>query len=415
VAGYARQEEDENARRLLKLRFWAADVRDHQPGKFDRPAALVDDWPPGDLQAVVTDLKALTRFLISAATSGQKPDRPPTVSCLGRVFTPPDVRELLGLTDDEVSRGDVNRLLKRGALLHADIAMLAPPDNRHGFKPSPLASQGVVYLYLDGRLQGIEFAGVHWAIGRALLDEVRPDPSLDETVRLWYRAMGAYLQTTHAYAYADPLLDDARRIFPGDAAIRLYSGSVHESYAAPHVQGWARPGSVGTPAIAVRSRRQELQQAQAFFSQALKIDPGLTEARIRLGRVLELLGRNQEAATQLRRAATEADSAAFRYYADLFLGQAEQALGGRDAAREAFERAAALFPRAQSARLALSQLARRSGDRANALGAIQQVLSLPGDELNRPDPWWAYLDTHVPDANTLLDQLRKSFYSETAP
>jgi tetratricopeptide (TPR) repeat protein len=167
-------------------------------------------------------------------------------------------------------------------------------------------------------------------------------------------------------------------------------------------------------AVAVRSRNEELRQAQAFFRQALKIDPGFTEARIRLGRVLELLGRTQEAATELRRAVAGVDDSRLRYCAELFLGQAEQALSRADAAREAFERAATLFPRAQSARLALSQLARQHGDRTGALGAIQQVLSLHGDELNRPDPWWSYLDTHVPDADTLLNQLRKPFYAESA-
>ena len=404
-------QEDEHTSRLLKLQSWATAVREHEPGKFDPPASSVNDRMPNDLQAVVTDVRAMVRSLIAARESLQKLATSSAAMPFDLAVTLWEAQEVLGLTDDEVVHGDTNRILERGALLHADIAMLAPPDDRRAFKAS-LDSPGVVYLYSDGRLRAIEFTGVHWTIGRALLDEVRPDPSLDDTVRLWYRATGAYLQTHHAFAYAEPLLSDARRIFAADADILLYSGSVHENYATPNVQASVGPGARTLSVTGIRSTRAELQMARTFFGQAVTSNPGLTEGRIRLGHVLELLGRAQEAVVELRRAAVESDNDRLRYYAQLFLGQAEQALGHQDAARDAFERAAGLYPRAQSPRLALSQLARRYGDRAGALGAIQQVLALPGDEMSREDPWWIYYATHVPDADTLLDQLRKTFLAE---
>ena len=72
----------------------------------------------------------------------------------------------------------------------------------------------------------------------------------------------------------------------------------------------------------------------------------------------------------------------------LFLGVEEQLLGRLDLAGESFDKAAGLYPRAQSPYLALSQLARRSGDRLGAHRAIQQVLALSADDREREDPWW---------------------------
>jgi tetratricopeptide (TPR) repeat protein len=291
----------------------------------------------------------------------------------------------------------------------------------------------MVFLYRDGRLQGVQTAGVHWRMGRMLLDEVKPDPSRDEMVRMWYRATSAYLQAAHSFVYATPHLDRARQLFPGDADLLLYSGSMHESMATPLVQAAVMPARGDEPptpriggmriepplqspgfSFSIRSPHGELLLAESFLRQAVKSRPTLTEARVRLGRVLDLLGRHEEGAAELRRAASATDDRLLLYYADLFLGQAELALNHPDEARASFERAASRYPRAQSPRLALSQLARRYGDRAGALSAIQHVLDLPASEGEREDPWWYYNEVHLPDADHLLDEMRKPFLAAEA-
>jgi hypothetical protein len=80
------------------------------------------------------------------------------------------------------------------------------------------------------------------------------------------------------------------------------------------------------------------------------------------------------------------------YWALLFLGKQDEMLGNRDRARLSYERASALFPRAQSPRLALSQLARRTGDRRAAQRQLAALAGLPADEQQREDPWWDYYD-----------------------
>jgi tetratricopeptide (TPR) repeat protein len=98
-----------------------------------------------------------------------------------------------------------------------------------------------------------------------------------------------------------------------------------------------------------------------------------------------------------------------QYYANLYLGREEQALGRRDAARAAFERAASLYPRAQSPYLALSQLARRYGDRPGAWVALQPLLGLPARAPDREDPWWDYYGSAGRHADALLAELRTPF------
>ncbi len=84
------------------------------------------------------------------------------------------------------------------------------------------------------------------------------------------------------------------------------------------------------------------------------------------------------------------------YLAELFLGREEEALGRRDEARRHYERAAELYPNAQSPRLALSRLARQTGDRASAQRALQTLASV--SDVDRADPWWLFYEPHKDDA-----------------
>jgi tetratricopeptide (TPR) repeat protein len=134
---------------------------------------------------------------------------------------------------------------------------------------------------------------------------------------------------------------------------------------------------------------------------------------LRYGRVLGLLGKHAEAAVELRRAVADLSDRQMLYYAGLFLGASEEALGDRDAARVAYEQAAELFPLAQSPLLALSQLARRQGDRAGALRAIDRLFALPAEELDEhADPWWWYYVAQARDADDLLEAMRRPYLAE---
>ncbi|MSO57133.1 MAG: hypothetical protein EXQ55_09495 [Acidobacteria bacterium] len=168
---------------------------------------------------------------------------------------------------------------------------------------------------------------------------------------------------------------------------------LHERFSSASLQAAAQ--SVLTEnrgSTALNSARAELTRAERFFRETLAIEPQNLEARIRHGRVLGELGRHGQSAGVLRAAIEAGAAGEFLYLAELFLGSQEDAMGNRARARACFERAAGLYPRAQSPRLALSQLSRRTGDRPGAQRELQALADLPTDERQREDPWWRYYD-----------------------
>jgi hypothetical protein len=172
---------------------------------------------------------------------------------------------------DPARHPDRNDLVKRGALLHADIAMLMPhkgepPDNR----PPPGPRQ-LVLNTADGRQLNIEEAAVHWELGRTLLDMVAP-------ARRWTGMVAWYLATaSHADARtADRTPEHARQLL-----WRCWN-LVHSGCLTP-----LRPTGPGRrpPAVPpqkmvfdIGSERSELFQAELLFGSALDVDPRLAEA-----------------------------------------------------------------------------------------------------------------------------------------
>jgi hypothetical protein len=416
---------------LQRLREWIDAVDRHNPGQPDVAAMAVGSWSRAQLEVLLLDLKS---FLQLIAT----PDRRRFPRAV-RDFTLPELQELQDLAIREArrvanhpvklqelagtplvawqlgpadARRTANRLLKRATLLHTDIALLIPaaadrPAESRVPVPHPLLDTRSSVQVEDGRQVGVTYYGAHWDLARLLLDEVRPDPAGDVTVRQWYRAVATFFASKHLLAESRVHLARARQIFPADPEIVAASGRLHESYASPPIQHFLETGAqVDVVKAVVGSSRSNLRQAETFFGNAVELDGSFAGARLHLGRVLGLEGRHEDAANELRRVAVMAGDSLTEYYAWLFLGVEEQSLGRPDRARESFVNAAALYPRAQSPYLALSQLARRRNDRMGALAAIQPVLTLSAEDPEREDPWWMYLAGSPATALTLLSELR---------
>ena len=101
-------------------------------------------------------------------------------------------------------RPDNNPLLFAGALLLTDVAELASERRR-----VPVAGDRLVFLSRDGRDYGSQALDPCWTFARQLLDAIAPDPSTDETVRLWYRATTAMMARYGVLADAQPHLEHA--------------------------------------------------------------------------------------------------------------------------------------------------------------------------------------------------------------
>lgn len=395
---------------LARLLRWLEAVEVHTPGCADSRVLEIGTWPPSDFESLLGDLVNLSAFVRWAR------ERPGENSADGRATIEPlsgDKRRSsqarferdsgrvasIILHNRRYSLGEIEQIfrgndtLKRGAVLHADIAAFVPGTFIH--------YPGVD----DGRAKGRRRGTVHWQIGRQLLDTLEPGPGTDAGALLWYRAVAAHLFREGRLAEVAGHLDRARQIFSDDPGILLDSAYLHLELASPAIQAAILEVKAEGTIVAVDSRRNELERAERFLRSALAHAPEDAEARCRLGHTLGELGRHEEAVAQLRRALEANPSARQRYLAELFLGRQEHQLGRTAEAGRRYENAAAIFPNAQSPYLALSQLARQSGDRIAALRAVRRLDALA--ENGGDDPWLSYYQPHREDAVSLMKAMRE--------
>jgi len=324
------------------------------------------------------------------------------------------VKRLQAIAKDVIERGGENRMLISAASLHADIVMLeAGPSLAPDPSRRPRSSQVMVFL-ADGQQTGIDDAGVHWEMGRRLLDKVRPrnarkpgpDPGADETVRRWYLASSAYMQAVEQLDGWH--FERAVQLFPRDPEILFLAACAREMFSGPQIQNVLASTTLSRDLFnLIGDEGDELGKAERLFRQSLELNSKQTEARIRLGRVLGRRGRHQDAIAELRRATMETKNRLLQYYGQMFLGAEAAALDLEDESRRAYERAASLYPDAQSPHLAMGALAARTGDRAGALSAIQPVLT-GGDPLRADDPWWSYYTSQARDLVGIVEALHEA-------
>lgn len=446
--------------RVEALETWLKAVARHLPGEDDGSLKEMAGWPNANLKDLWVDANVLSQIIRSEAVravtgqraavqfsvrgEGQKTStairysmaqlrRMTVLACAAGgvlVDSPcramgageeldPEFRQIAVLARAARLRGDDNYIMRRGAILHSDVAILAPLSMNAPGDTRP--SGGVERFRMeisDGQAVDLHQSAVHWEIARMLLDFVvprggnRPAPGRDDMVRQWYRATAAWMQLREDH---DKLhLDRARTLFPSDPDILFLSACQRETYAGAPIQTAVRSAVLPTGVVLdVGSDRIELREAEALFRRALEIKPDYPEARLRYGRVMGLLGKHAEAAAELRRAVADLADRQLLYYAELFLGAEEEALGNRDAARVAYEQAAEGYPMAQSPLLALSQLARHYGDRGGALRAIDRLFALPDEDRDaHTEPWWWYYVAQGRDADALLETMQRPYVTE---
>ncbi len=357
---------------------WLRASEQHNLGTIDPAAEYIGSWPTSELQSISKCVRKLIK-------SGKKD-------------IPSELRknpELLNFLENP------NQSLKRGALLHTEIAILQLNTGDHGRYAAKL-------IQVDDGRGNILTGGEHWAVARSLLDMVAPEPKLDELVKQWYIGTSAFMFTRREWGFAERNLTRAMKLFPNNARILFYVGVFHEICAAPDIQSInARPPH-GIRAN-VESKKSELKQARSFFQKSLAINPDSPDVHLHLGRVMGLLGDHDKAAVELQKAEVGLKDSLLQYYCSLFLGHEFAVLNRRDKARSRFERAATLYPNAQSPLLSLSQLALSSGDFANASLSVQKVFGLPTGSEIPEDPWFSYDISHVRDCPALLLEIYRVY------
>ncbi|HEY0874864.1 MAG TPA: tetratricopeptide repeat protein [Vicinamibacterales bacterium] len=197
-------------------------------------------------------------------------------------------------------------------------------------------------------------------------------------------------------------------------ALLLACGSLHEAIAAlpAHIllsQG--HQSSTAIPEFGVRSyqdadarRRRHLGMARRYFENAVRLNTGDTEARLRLAWVHFVSGEAHTAAGILetllngepldRRAA---------FLVRLFLGRARQDSGDLAGAVALYREALTIAPSAQSAHVALAAALHRQGAVREATAVTRQLFDAPSEPL---DPWTSYHYGQFWSIQSLLTTLR---------
>ena len=418
---------DRTPDRVDRLRQWLEAVEQHEPGAADDALLRVAAWDPMTLWRVWMDAGTIVSLirdpsiLVFYAPIEPEPfsgvlHAQDTRSIRSRVISygRRDVNRLQSIAKEVGDGGGEDRMLKRGASLHADIVMLEAAQSSTPDPSRQPRSSSIMLFLADGQQTGVNDASVHWEMGRRLLDKVRPktsrrlgpDPGADETVRRWYLASAAYMEAVEQLDAWH--IDRAVQLFPGDPEILFLAACGREAFSGAQIQSVLASTTLSRDLFnLIGDEGDELRKAERLFRESLEQDPKQIEARIRLGRVLGRRGRHQDAIVELRRAIMETENRLLQYYGQLFLGTEAAALDLTDEARRAYERAAELYPDAQSPRLAIGALAARTGDRAGALAAIQPVLT-GDDPLLSDDPWWSYHTSQARDLVGIVEALHEA-------
>jgi tetratricopeptide (TPR) repeat protein len=212
-----------------RAKDWRKAVAQHNPGAKDEAAVTIGAWP-------IRDLEVLIGIISEHSRNREYYPIPEKLRTVFRVFRrdgqspgQKDYAEYKAVLDSFVPSVDPNSILKRGALLHADIVMLQL-DTGSGY-----------FAFLKDGLGTATAGSRHWEFARLLLDSVSPAPSQDEMVRQWYIATTAYMMSKRQWAYAEENLTRALEIFPFDSTLLFYAGALHETYAAPEIQNALLP------------------------------------------------------------------------------------------------------------------------------------------------------------------------------
>jgi tetratricopeptide (TPR) repeat protein len=381
---------------FTQLQNWIQLSKTHRVGEADEAVRTLAGLPYSQIQAVDRDLFTL-RLLFDGGKPADISARPSTGHALAlrdlqALFDLPADVFVVGaraLTDNEIRKPDspprraIARILMRAAMLHTDLLTSAMRDELAKTLESAGSSALSTIRVDDAQGRAVVDFGLYWSCARTAMDFAEPTPDGQGVVGDWYIATGGYLLNQRDYSDAKPHLEHARDVLPGEPRLALLLGSVDENLASPSIQALFQGGR---GAMTIGARVDLLRKADFQLRSALLLDPALNEARLRLGRVLLLLGRPDEALPMLAGAESGLRRTESKYAAALFSGLAHNELGNRAEAAAAFGRASAIFPDAQSARLALAEMAMLGSNHAEALAAVQSIKYADVTS----DPFWRY-------------------------
>jgi tetratricopeptide (TPR) repeat protein len=261
--------------------------------------------------------------------------------------------------------------------------------------------------------------------------------SLDDTQlpigfrRGWYLAALGHVEGQLELLDGAALADEAAARFPADAEVLIAAGVFEEALARPSVQlptvdkrllwGKASDDMLGLPGKGSNERkiaalwerkRSALGRAEQMYRQAVAFDPANVEGHLRLGRVLCLSGRPEDALVEFRHART-AGNESVAYLAAMFAGDAYERQDRWNQAIEAYMQAVSICSSCRTASVALSYAERRAGNIPKAAETLNAALGGRGNARD-DDPWWYYPLGSFLSRERLIEGLRRSLTASLA-
>ncbi len=233
-------------------------------------------------------------------------------------------------------------------------------------------------------------ASAHMVAGRQLLEKTK-----DEAFRAqWMLAVGYELLGAARLREAEAALDESVKAGNPEALLALgaiwdFRSTLDSIPPGTSFQATAS-GSQALPQFQLKAfREQSLGKAEDLYRRALKARPELTEARLRLGRILLRRDKPELAEPELTAAAASADPMV-KVLALLFLGEASETRGRLPDAIASYKAALTANPRSQAARMALSYALARAGDRGAAAALVRDATTATPVTDEPMDGWLAY-------------------------
>lgn len=223
-----------------------------------------------------------------------------------------------------------------------------------------------------------------------------------------YLAIAWILQSAIEEATLDEHLELARKNMPEEAEIWLASGSAQELNADPAVlkrQKTSPDSLVPNDTQRLRMRERFLEKAEEYHREAIKRDPALAEAHVRLGRVLELRGKLADARAELEAARKLEAPREMSYLATLFLAGIVEEASKSAPAFDLYAELVEKWPECQSGHLGLSRAHSARGDWPAALEALKPLRKEQQDRACF-DAWWVYWSGQTWRLKDLLEDLR---------
>lgn len=235
--------------------------------------------------------------------------------------------------------------------------------------------------------------------------------------RFWLWSASALTLGFNANELTTQLVDGARERFPDEPRLNLihavlldrrYPGGLVNSAQGLSDRVGILPmmGNLASSAVTRTFLRGATVPAShgvevlAAYDAAMTAPETVDEARVRKAWVLHRLDRQEEALALLEVVGNPVDIA-MEYTRHLFQGTVLETLERHADARNAFERAHALMPEAQSARVALMRHAVMAGDMAEASRLSELVQTTTAN-----DPWWSYWQADFRMVGAAVERMR---------